>query len=80
MKSGALDKRTAELEKAIYGDQHSEMKDVVLPEKTVFKISLNDNISSKTNLVGDPVEFTVQEDVKVGDTLVLPAVPEEAAW
>lgn len=40
MKSGALDKRTAELEKAIYGDQHSEMKDVVLPEKTVFKISL----------------------------------------
>lgn len=72
MKSGALDKRTAELEKAIYGDQHSEMKDVVLPEKTVFKISLNDNISSKTNLVGDPVEFTVQEDVKVGDILVLP--------
>ena len=71
-KSGALDKRTAELEKAIYGDQHSEMKDVVLPEKTVFKISLNDNISSKTNLVGDPVEFTVQEDVKVGDILVLP--------
>lgn len=40
MKTGALDKRTAELEKAIYGDQHSEMKDVVLPEKTVFKISL----------------------------------------
>ena len=72
VKSGALDKRTAELEKAIYGDQHSEMKDVVLPEKTVFKISLNDNISSKTNLVGDPVEFTVQEDVKVGDILVLP--------
>ena len=72
VRSGALDKRTAELEKAIYGDQHSEMKDVVLPEKTVFKISLNDNISSKTNLVGDPVEFTVQEDVKVGDILVLP--------
>ena len=57
------------------------MKDVVLPEKTVFKISLNDNISSKTNLVGDPVEFTVQEDVKVGDILcAAPAVPEEAAW
>lgn len=71
-KSGALDKRAAELEKAVYGDQHAEMKDVVLPQKTVFKISLNDSVSSKTNLEGDPVEFTVQDDVKVGDALVLP--------
>ena len=28
--------------------------------------------AAKQNLVGDPVEFTVQEDVKVGDILVLP--------
>ncbi len=72
VKSGAIDKRSAELEKAVYGDQHMEMKDVVLPGKTVFKIALNEGVSSKTNLVGDPVSFTVKEDVKVGDVLVLP--------
>ena len=48
------------------------MKNVDLPADTVFKISLNDDVSSKTNEVGDPVTFTVQEDVMVGDVLVLP--------
>jgi hypothetical protein len=62
----------ANLEKSLYGDQHFEMKSVELPANTVFKISLNDDVSSKTNQVGDPVTFTVQEDVSVGDVLVLP--------
>lgn len=48
------------------------MKTVELPANTVFKISLNDDVSSKTNQVGDPVTFTVQEDVSVGNVLVLP--------
>ena len=48
------------------------MRDVDLPANTVFKISLNDDVNSKVNKVGDPVTFTVQEDVKVGDVLVLP--------
>ena len=48
------------------------MKTVELPAETVFKISLNDDVSSKTSQVGDPVTFTVQEDVSVGDVLVLP--------
>ena len=71
-KTGAIDQRSAELEKAVYGDQHFEMKEVVLPEKTVFKIAINDRVSSKTNMVGDEVTFTVREDVKVGNNLVLP--------
>lgn len=71
-KTGAIDQRSAELEKAVYGDQHFEMKEVLLPEKTVFKIAINDKVSSKTNMVGDEVTFTVCEDVKVGNNLVLP--------
>ena len=71
-KTGAIDQRSAELEKAVYGDQHFEMKEVLLPEKTVFKIAINDKVSSKTNMVGDEVTFTVSEDVKVGNNLVLP--------
>ena len=71
-KKGALDTRIADLEKAVYGDQHYEMKTVELPANTVFKISLNDDVNSKVNQVGDPVTFTVQEDVMVDDVLVLP--------
>lgn len=71
-KKGALDTRMADLEKAVYGDQHYEMKTVELPANTVFKISLNDDVNSKLNQVGDVVTFTVQEDVLVGDVLVLP--------
>lgn len=71
-KKGAIDQRLANLEKSVYGDHHYEMKTVELPANTVFKISLNDDVSSKTNQVGDPVTFTVQEDVSVGNVLVLP--------
>ena len=71
-KKGALDSRIAGLEKSVYGDQHFEMKAVELPADTVFKISLNEDVSSKTNQVGDEVHFSVEEDVKVGDVLVLP--------
>lgn len=71
-KKGALDTRMADLEKSVYGDQHYEMKTVELPENTVFKISLNDDVNSKTNQVGDSVTFTVQDDVLVDDVLVLP--------
>ena len=48
------------------------MKTVELPADTVFKVALNDDVGSKTSQVGDPVSFTVQEDVLVGDVLVLP--------
>lgn len=69
---GALDQRMANLEKSVYGDQHYEMRSVTLPANTVFKIAINDDVSSKTNQVGDPVNFTVQQDVLVDNVLVLP--------
>lgn len=71
-KTGPVDVRVNELEKAIYGDTHFELVPVVLPANTVFKISLNEEVGSKINQVGDPVHFTVQEDVKVDDVIVLP--------
>lgn len=70
-KTGALNSRMVNLEKAVYGDSHYEMKDVTLPKDTVFKISLNENVSSKTSKVGDAVIFTVEEDVQVDNVLVL---------
>lgn len=71
-KTGPLSARVAELEKAIYGDTHFELAPVVLPANTVFKISLNEEVGSKINEVGNPVHFTVQEDVLVDDVIVLP--------
>ncbi len=70
--TGALEKRTDALETAVYGDKHFELTDVDLPANTVFKISMNEDVNTKTNLVGDVVHFTVQEDVRSGDVLVLP--------
>ncbi len=70
--NGGLIQRINALEKAVYGDNHYELTTVTLPEKTVFKISLNEDISSKINRVGDPVHFTVEEDVLVDNVLVLP--------
>lgn len=71
-KTGALNSRMVNLEKAVYGDSHYEMKDVTLPKDTVFKISLNEDVSSRTSKVGDAVTFTVEEDVQVDNVLVLP--------
>lgn len=71
-RTGALDVRVNELEKAVYGDTHFELVSVLLPADTVFKISLNEDVSSKTNAEGDVVHFTVQEDVLQDNVLVLP--------
>lgn len=70
--TGALDTRVDALEKAVYGNMHFELTPVELPANTVFKISLNEDVNTKTNAVGDEVHFTVQEDVRAGDVLVLP--------
>lgn len=71
-KTGALDVRVNELERAVYGNTHFELVTVTLPADTVFKISLNEEISSKVNVEGDIVHFTVQEDVLQDGVLVLP--------
>lgn len=71
-KTGSLQARVGEMEKSVYGDTHFELEQVTLPANTVFKISMNEDLSSKTNQVGDAVHFSVEEDVKVDDVVVLP--------
>ena len=44
----------------------------ILREGTPMKLRLERAISSKTATVGDSVEFTLQEDLKAGDTIVAP--------
>jgi hypothetical protein len=43
-----------------------------LPEDTPVRLRLNRTISSATEKVDDKVDFTVIEDVKVGDVIVVP--------
>jgi len=45
--------------------------DVVLPEGTKIRVRLEQEISSSTAEVGQPVELSVAEDVRVGDTVVI---------
>ena len=71
-KTGSIETRVNELERSIYGDTHFELVSVTLPADTVFKISLNEAVSTKTSQEGDVVHFTVQEDVKQDGVLVLP--------
>lgn len=71
-KTGPIEVRVNELEQAIYGDTHFELVTVNLPANTVFKISLNEEVSTKTSQEGDVVHFTVQEDVLQDEVLVLP--------
>lgn len=71
-KTGPLNKRINELEKEVYGNRHFAMQNIELPANTVFKIALNEDVGTKTNEEGDSVSFTVEEDVVVGNVLVLP--------
>ncbi len=45
---------------------------VILPKDSLVKVKFMDTISSKTNKAGDPVDFVVDDNVYVGETLVLP--------
>ena len=56
------------------------MKTVQQPADTVFKVALNDDVGSKTSQVGDPVSFTVQEDVLVGMCWCCLAAHRAVAW
>lgn len=72
--TGSVQSRITALKKAIDG------KDVKLTPQIgtvaadhVFKVTLNDPISTKTNELGDTFTFTVAEDVMDGDVLIVPA-------
>jgi len=44
---------------------------LVLKEGTDVKLKFTDNLSSKTAAEGDPVNLTLDEDLKVGDVVVV---------
>ncbi|HEV2178221.1 MAG TPA: PEGA domain-containing protein [Terriglobia bacterium] len=53
--------------------QQTPARTLKLTDGTPVRISLEDNLSSKTNKAGDPVHFKVWETVKVGEVIVIPA-------
>lgn len=71
-KSGTLRSRVLNLESAVYQNKHYELQEVEIPANTVFKISLSEEVGTKTSHEGDEVNFTVAQDVFVDDVLVLP--------
>ena len=45
---------------------------VVLPKDSLLKVKFMNDISSKTNQMGEQIDFVVDDNVYVGETLVLP--------
>lgn len=49
-----------------------DITNIKVPDGTLIRLSLLEDLSSATNKVDDAVNFEVREDVKVGDIVVLP--------
>jgi hypothetical protein len=50
-----------------------QTKNSLLPSGTLIRISLDQTVSSAHNKVGDKFGFTLVDDIKVGDRIVVPA-------
>ena len=50
-----------------------QTKNSLLPSGTLIRISLDQTVSSARNKVGDKFGFTIVDDIKVGDRVVVPA-------
>jgi len=50
-----------------------QTKNSLLPSGTLIRISLDQTVSSARNKVGDKFGFTLVDDIKVGDRIVVPA-------
>ena len=72
--TGSLQRRIASLRTKIGGSNVKLTNQIGTLESTqVFKVKLNDDISTKTNKVGDPISFTVVDNIKDGNVLLVPA-------
>ncbi|MDY5481371.1 MAG: hypothetical protein SPG03_03140 [Veillonella caviae] len=72
--TGPLEKRIISLKTKVYGGNVKLTNQVgTLASNQVFKVMLNDALSSKTNQLGDTVHFTVAENVMDGNVLLVPA-------
>ena len=65
--------RVASLRNSVIGaDKQVIMQPASIPETTVFKVTIDTPLTSKTAKVGDTFTFTVAEDILSGNLLVVP--------
>jgi hypothetical protein len=50
-----------------------QTKNSLLPAGTLLRISLDETVSSAHNKVGDKFDYTVVDEIKLGDRVVIPA-------
>lgn len=71
---GPLEQRITSLKTKVYGSNVALTNQVgTLASDQVFKIILNESLSSKTNQAGDTISFTVDENIMDGNVLLVPA-------
>lgn len=74
IKTGTVESRIEALNKAINGDDFVMTPQMgTLEGNTVFSISLDEAVSSRTNKAGDQIPFTVVDSLMDGDILLVPA-------
>lgn len=72
--TGSLQNRIKSLNTKINGGSTKVVKQIGTLESThVFKVTLNDALSTKTNKEGDTVAFTVAENIVDGNVLLVPS-------
>ncbi|WP_251424224.1 hypothetical protein [Veillonella agrestimuris] len=71
---GPLNQRITSLKTKVYGSNVALTNQVgTLAANQVFKVILNESVSSKTNQAGDTISFTVDENIMDGNVLLVPA-------
>jgi len=68
----SLATRLEDLMQVAFPDAKLATENVTLPKDTLIKVAFTEELSSKTNRIGDPVHFKTADNVYVGDVLVLP--------
>ncbi len=68
----SLVSRVNRLTKAAFPSGSLTSSSVVLPKDSLIKVKFMQDISSKENQAGDVVDFVVDDNIYVGDALVLP--------
>lgn len=68
--SGSFTERIRNLSKSSFGTEKIPMFETQIPENIVVKVSLLDDVGSKTLQVGDVVNFSVAEDIFIDNNLV----------
>lgn len=68
----SLKTRLEKLQTAAFQEGALTSSSAILPKDSLIKVKFMNDISSKNNKAGDQVDFVVDDNVYVGETLVLP--------